>query len=471
VLAGVLAVVPPALLAQLASDAGRRADRGEAPPPTTAAPSPGAVATPLLSARRVPGLVTGQLKTTRLLEKLGVLGQNVNAKSCLRVDLDGQPVYAVGDDRAVLPASNLKLVTAAVALDRLGRDARYTTNIVGPAPVDGVVNGDVYLVGGGDPVLRTDAFLAAATATGPPLYPENPGTRFEGLVEAVMSRGITQITGRVLADDARYDDQRYVATWPASYRTAHEAGPLGALLVDDGFIDVTAGTVVDDPAVGAATLLTAMLRGRGVQIGADADRGSPPDDADMMPLGTVQSPPLYDVVKEMLTSSDDNTAELLLKEMGFAKGGGGSTEAGLAVVRDTLTGWGLPLDGVALTDGSGLDRGNRVTCALLLAVIDRGGPANDVVAGLATAGQAGSTMATHFLNDAALTGKLRAKTGTLTGARSLSGALTAPDGHTLTFSLVYNGDKTDAATALWEQLGDALASYPSQPDLSAYEPR
>jgi D-alanyl-D-alanine carboxypeptidase/D-alanyl-D-alanine-endopeptidase (penicillin-binding protein 4) len=239
--------------------------------------------------------------------------------------------------------------------------------------------------------------------------------------------------------------------------------------VDDGFIDVTAGTVVDDPALGAAKMLATMLRSRGVQVGAEVGRGSPPDDVETVPLGAVQSPALNDVVKEMLSTSDDNTAELLLKEIGFAKGAGGSTEAGLAVVRDTLAAWGVPLDGVTLTDGSGLDRGNRVSCALLVGIIDRGGPTNDIIAGMAVAGQAGTTMATHFLNGP-LTGKLRAKTGTLTGARALSGALTAPDGHTLTFSLVDNGDTTDAANALWDQLGNALTSYPGQPDVSAFEP-
>jgi D-alanyl-D-alanine carboxypeptidase/D-alanyl-D-alanine-endopeptidase (penicillin-binding protein 4) len=468
-LAGVLALVPPALLAQLANDAGRKAERGEVQPPAAPTPSSGAVVTPLLSARRVPGIVTGQLKTAGLIAGLGALGESLNAKSCVRVDLDGQAVYAVGDDRLVLPASNLKLVTAAVALDRLGRDDRFTTSVVGPAPIDGVVDGDVYLIGGGDPVLRTDAFLAAETATSPPLYPENPGTRFEGLVEAMLSRGITHINGRVLGDDGRYDDQRFVATWPASYRTSHEAGPLGALLVDDGFIDVTAGAVVDDPAVGAATALTAMLRSRGVDVGVDAGRGGPPDDVELVPLGTVQSPPLHDVVKEMLSSSDDNTAELLLKEIGFTKGAGGTTEAGLAVVHDTLAAWGVPLDGVALTDGSGLDRGNRVTCALLIGILDRGGPANDIVAGLATAGQPGTTMATHFLT-APFLGNLRAKTGTLTGARALSGAFTTPDGHTLTFSLVYNGDKPAEADVLWDRLGNALSKYPTSPDVSAFEP-
>lgn len=467
-LAGAAALVPPALLAALAADAGERAERGNVPPPTNPPPASLRVATPLLSARRVPGVVTGQLRTNALLEGLGALGQRVNAKSCLRVDLDGQSVFAVGDDRAVLPASNLKLITAAVALERLGRDDRFTTTVVGAPPTDGVVDGDVYLIGGGDPVLRTDAYLAAVIANGPPLYPEDPGTRFEGLVEALLSHGITRITGRVLADDSRYDDQRYVSTWPASYRTAHEAGPLGALLVDDGFIDVKASTVVDDPAVGAASVLTAMLRSRGVTIGADAGRGAPPDDAEPMTLATVQSPPLSEIVKEMLTMSDDNTAELLLKEIGHEKGAGGSTDAGLTVVRDTLTGWGLPLDGVTLTDGSGLDRGNRVTCPLLVAMLERGGPANDVAAGLGVAAQTG-TMAAHFQNSP-MAGRLRAKTGTLTGARALSGALAAPDGHTLTFSLVYNGDNTETAAALWDQLGNALNLYPSTPDVTAFEP-
>jgi D-alanyl-D-alanine carboxypeptidase/D-alanyl-D-alanine-endopeptidase (penicillin-binding protein 4) len=106
---------------------------------------------------------------------------------------------------------------------------------------------------------------------------------------------------------------------------------------------------------------------------------------------------------------------------------------------------------------------------LLAGIIDRGGPGNDIIAGMAVAGQPGTTMATHFL-EPPLAGALRAKTGTLTGARSLSGALKAPDGHTLTFSLVYNGDKPGDADALWDQLGKALTTYPKPPDVTAYEP-
>ncbi len=84
VLVGVLALVPPALLAQVATDAGRKARTRRGPPSTAAPRSPGAVATPLLSARRVPGIVTGQLKTTALLDALGALGQRVDSTSCLR---------------------------------------------------------------------------------------------------------------------------------------------------------------------------------------------------------------------------------------------------------------------------------------------------------------------------------------------------------------------------------------------------
>jgi D-alanyl-D-alanine carboxypeptidase/D-alanyl-D-alanine-endopeptidase (penicillin-binding protein 4) len=109
-----------------------------------------------------------------------------------------------------------------------------------------------------------------------------------------------------------------------------------------------------------------------------------------------------------------------------------------------------------------------VTCALLATVLDRGGPGNDIVAGLAIAGQTG-TMAAHF-QTGTLAGRLRGKTGTLTGVRSLSGALGGPDGHVITFSLVSNGDSAEAAAAQWDQLGKALASYPSNPDVSPYEP-
>jgi D-alanyl-D-alanine carboxypeptidase len=101
------------------------------------------------------------------------------------------------------------------------------------------------------------------------------------------------------------------------------------------------------------------------------------------------------ILDEMLTTSDDNTAELLVKEIGFAVRGDGSREAGLAVIRDVLEEWGMPLDAVAFADGSGLSNNNRVTCSLLVGVLQHGAHDDPVGEGLPVAGVSG-TLAQSF---------------------------------------------------------------------------
>src|SRR5262249_30386681 len=159
--------------------------------------------------------------------------------SCLSVAVDGAVVFDSNGTDPVLPASNMKLLVAAVALDKLGPDYRYTTTVTrGP-------DGTLYLVGGGDPVLGTQAYHDIATAAaqrsgtgrpgGPPIDVRTP---FESLADAVVAAGITQVPG-VVGDDSRYDEERFVPSWPASYATGLEAGPLGALMVDDAFATFT----------------------------------------------------------------------------------------------------------------------------------------------------------------------------------------------------------------------------------------
>src|SRR5205085_1445523 len=118
---------------------------------------------------------------------------------------------------------------------------------------------------------------------------------------------------------------------------------------------------------------------------------------------------------------------------------------------------------------SGLDRGDRLTCQLLLRVMDRVGVAGPVAAALPVANQSG-TLAPFFAGNP-MAGRLRAKTGTLTGAKALTGFVPADDGHTLTFSFVYNGPNArESAASLWDRFGRALATYPYRPDLSAFAP-
>jgi D-alanyl-D-alanine carboxypeptidase/D-alanyl-D-alanine-endopeptidase (penicillin-binding protein 4) len=106
---------------------------------------------------------------------------------------------------------------------------------------------------------------------------------------------------------------------------------------------------------------------------------------------------------------------------------------------------------------------------VLLGVIDHAGTGGPLAASLPIANQTG-TLAPFFAGNP-LAGKLRAKTGTLTGAKALSGFVPADDGHTLTFAFVYNGPNArESAASLWDRFARALAAYPFRPDLTSYAP-
>src|SRR3954468_15767993 len=377
----VVAVVgPPSLLIWLATSAASTAERGQpAAVVTVAATTAPRATTPLLSARRLPGVVTGQLATKDLVTGLQQFTADLPAPTCVSVAVDGALVFETNGAEAVLPASNMKLVVAAVALERLGPGYRYTTAVKQGA------DGTLYLVGGGDPVLSSQAYLDAASAAAahnsasgslsePPVDIHTP---VEQLADAVVAAGVTQVPA-VVADDTRYDGERFVPSWPASYAAGLEAGPLGALMIDDAFATFTPRfTLAADPGRQAAAAFAQLLRDRGVGVASSGTAGAP---ADAATVTSIQSPPLSDVVTEMMVTSDNNTAEMITKELGAAVAGTGTREAGLEVIRQTLAGWNLPLDGVTLVDGSGGGRGDRVTCRLLLGVMDHAGSAGPLAA-------------------------------------------------------------------------------------------
>jgi D-alanyl-D-alanine carboxypeptidase/D-alanyl-D-alanine-endopeptidase (penicillin-binding protein 4) len=224
-----------------------------------------------------------------------------------------------------------------------------------------------------------------------------------------------------------------------------------------------------DPAAQAAAVFTDLLRQRGIAVGREAGRGNAP--AGAATLTSIQSRPLSDLVGEMLTTSDNNTAELMLKEIGAVAGGAGTRPAGLAVVQATLQKWGVPLTGVRLVDGSGLDRNDRLTCSALLAVLDHTGPSGPVALGLPIAGQTGTLV--DVLRGNPAQGRLRAKTGTLTGSRALSGFVDAADGsRRVSFSYVQNSPAADvAALPVFDALGRVLTTYPAAPPEAALGPQ
>ena len=153
------------------------------------------------------------------------------ADTCLSVKVDGRPMYVHDGETPMIPASTLKLLTASAALDELGADHRFTTRAVSAsAPVKGLVDGDLVLVGGGDPLLTT-GLNRLVRHIGDDLHP----TSLEQLADQVAASGVRMISGRVVGDESRYDTNRTVASWPDRYVTQNQSGPLSALTVDDGY--------------------------------------------------------------------------------------------------------------------------------------------------------------------------------------------------------------------------------------------
>ncbi len=427
--------------------------------------------TPLLSVRRIPQWLAAPESDAELR---GPLDQVIAASpeaTCLAVSAGGRTIYAHNPDQALPPASADKLITAVAAIHALGPSYRFRTELVAHSGViDGEVQGDAYLVGGGDPVLSTGDYTDH--------FEDHPqvATSLEAFADKLVKSGLKRITGRLLGDESRYDQLRAVPTWPARFATQNESGPISALTVNDNFATFPAiqvkgtpvgGTPAADPPSFAAQTLGDLLQARGVRVEGGYGAGSAPKGSRR--LGVIESPPLRSIIRELLTESDNQTAEMLTKELGRSKGGGGTTSSGVLVTKSLLGRLGLPTTGLALTDGSGLDDGDRATCPLLAALLVRAGRHSALGEALPVAGETG-TLANRFVMSPAR-GRLRAKTGTLNEVTALAGFVDTVPGATLTFSYIATGRPvSDSLLRLQEDLGGALVRYPEGPSLAALGP-
>ena len=291
------------------------------------APSGRAVAAtqaPLLTVRRAPDMLRVAIGRQRLAAALEVIltvpaFADARSRSCLVARVDGGTVYADGGDRPVIPASTLTVLTAATALTLIPPGERFVTEArAGAAPVNGVITGDLWLVGGGDPLLETPDYSRTQD------HSPEIATDISELADKLAASGITRITGGVVGDDRRYDDVRTVKTWKRQYLASGEVGPIGALSINDNFtVKNKRGrrTGAVDPPRDAAAEFAALLAERGIAIGSDA-RGATPSDpmataAASTVVAKIESQPIETVVQEVLVWSDNTAAEMLLKEVGF----------------------------------------------------------------------------------------------------------------------------------------------------------
>ncbi|HEV7684935.1 MAG TPA: D-alanyl-D-alanine carboxypeptidase/D-alanyl-D-alanine-endopeptidase [Acidimicrobiia bacterium] len=419
---------------------------------------------PLWTLDRLPAVLAEAQGTVDLGRTVDQLLARAGARSCVAVYEGERPVLLRRPDDALTPASTQKILVATAALAVLGPDFRFETKVVSDGvPRDGVV-GTLWLVGAGDPTLATPEY--AQWLKDRPRYQLRQATPLAELAEGLAAAGVRAVTGNIVGDDSRYDRARTVPTWKPSYVAENEVGPLGALLVNDGFtVFEPPEHRADDPAVHAASELTRLAQAIGISVGTPASSGVAPAAPGTVTLATVRSAPLSEIVAGMLRESDNTAAELLTRELGVARAHDGSTAAGTKVIVDALNGAGLPTTGLRLGDGSGLEATNRAGCGVLAAALRRpdrsGAPALSPL--LAVAGRSG-TLALR-LADTPLDGKLRAKTGSLDGVSGLAGYVEGR--RALSFAFLANGSLTDAAgRVLQDRLVALLAAYPGpQPRL------
>ncbi len=405
----------------------------------------------------------------------------------------GEILYSENPSKLMMPASNMKIVTLAAAAERLGWDFTYETRLVTSAPiVNGVLDGDLVVVGSGDPTIGGRGGRATRV--------------FEEWADQLRAAGITRIKGRVVADARAFDRESLGAGWAWDYLAAYYAAGVSALQFNESVADVavrpgpSAGTLayievrpiesglildrqvttvaqgeadidvarlpgsnrlivrgtipvgsgevvrtatVDRPALYFARMLRVTLAAKGIPVTGEAaefeDVYPTPPTEPVRVLLTHRSAPLAEIARVQMKVSQNQYAETLLRTLG-AQSGEGTATAGHKVVREVLDAWGIPQDGYVLVDGSGLSRYNYVCADVLVKILAH--VYGDVrlhdpfIATLPVGGQDG-TLARRFVGTRAA-GNVRAKTGSIANVRSLSGYVTSLDGETFVFSILAN---------------------------------
>ncbi|HEX3324047.1 MAG TPA: D-alanyl-D-alanine carboxypeptidase/D-alanyl-D-alanine-endopeptidase [Solirubrobacterales bacterium] len=360
----------------------------------------------------------------------------------------GKPICARTAKRPRILASNTKLFTTSTALSRFGPEYRVVTKLLADGTIGpgGMLRGNLYLQGAGDPALGVPSFYDR--------YGGGLGTNLLALVGQLREAGVRQVTGRLYADDSVFDRVRGVAD--SGYATSPYIGPLSGLSFDSGYRGSISEGFADDPATLAAQKLAAALRSAGIAIRTQVARSVTPAGAEA--LGSVRSPTMSQLVETTDVYSNNFFAEMLAKLLGAHFGGAGTTAAGTAVVERFARSHG---SGIQAVDGSGLTRGNRASpfqVAGLLEAIRQAPIGDEFIQDLALAGHEG-TVADRMHGTAAY-GRCRTKTGTLTGVSALSGICFNRSGRTMIFSILMNG-VADLSLAHYEQdkIAAAVASY------------
>ncbi|MEU8701774.1 D-alanyl-D-alanine carboxypeptidase/D-alanyl-D-alanine-endopeptidase [Streptomyces sp. NPDC048680] len=348
----------------------------------------------------------------------------------------GKRLYGKGADTPMTPASTVKIATMVAALTALGPDHRIPTTVRASAD-----SRTVTLVGGGDPTLDRAALRALAADT----------------ACALKDTGVHEVR-------LRYDASAYSGPALHPIGPNENIAPLSALMVDEGRLDDTASGPAPrstDPARDAADAFGELLDEAGLDTGSGPDSGRAA--AKSRAVAKHLSVPLSGLVERALTNSDNDIAEALARQTALAAGEPADFDGGRRAVTAQLKKLKLPLRGVNVADGSGLNRQDKVTAALLAGLLARTADPHHpelrpVLTGLPVAGFSG-TLSGRYTTKSGGTGLIRAKTGTLTGVNTLAGTVVDGHGRLLAFAFLASGttDPSGAQSAL-DSLATALAA-------------
>ena len=360
----------------------------------------------------------------------------------------GAVVFSHRASKGAIPASTTKLVTAAAALDLLGPEHRFTTSVVTPG------RGRLVLVGGGDPYLGVKPSKA------------DPGraslrTLARSTARALQKDGVRKVSLRY--DTSLFSGPAWNKTWPSTYGDV--ASRVSPLWVDEGRSTPGGGVIgprVGDPAKDAAQAFAKELEAQGVDVSGSVRREKAAKGAAR--VAAVSSLTLERIVEHVLMTSDNDGAEVLLRQAGVAGKRKGSFSDGAAVVAARLKDLGVWTPGTRLVDGSGLSRSTRIPAATLTKLLRVAGQdahpgLRPLLTGLPVAGVEGS-LATKFGDDQSLAGRgvVRGKTGTLTKVHGLAGTITTRDGALLAYAFLVNDPKNDYNATVWLQRVTAAIS-------------
>jgi D-alanyl-D-alanine carboxypeptidase/D-alanyl-D-alanine-endopeptidase (penicillin-binding protein 4) len=339
----------------------------------------------------------------------------------------GHELLGVSGARSVTPASTAKIATAVAVLTVRSQDDVLTTRVLAGS------RGEVVLVGGGDPRLTPEDLAALAS----------------------RSRSAGTAVTRVVVDDSLYTGPVLGPGWKPSYVQHGDVAPVHALELDEGRRSDREGAPrAGDPALLGGKAFARLVGARSVVRGT-APRGA-------REVAHVDSPPIGALVERMLTSSDNDLAEALGRQVALASGQPASFEGVASALAAVLERLGVRL---GLLDASGLSPQDRVSAGGLSALLARAstdprfGP---VLSGLPVAGFDG-TLADRFRSGPTRTaaGDVRAKTGTLDGVSALAGLVRTREGRLLAFDVTADGVRLGAtapAQRALDQVAAVLAS-------------